>query len=498
MSSFKRRDEKHARRIRGTKVSPTSGLAHVSSGSAALDDVYTGSAGGRGGLGLSDHSLTLVVETDPHAAYADILLRYYLAQGIAAQHAVLSVGLAANSAMWLPLSEQGGKEQQQEQENDSDKEDTHTPKHTQGRGDSTIAWRYTHMKRFETSINTPSNSNGSDESSFLSTFDLTQTIPAHTLAHARERGLLEEVGVDVDDDVGGSGSEGEASCYTAILARIEAACKRHAGTQAQADANGHTHAPNMLRIVVRNVGSLWYGDSDGDGVLYRFFYKLRHLARTTPYTTIYTSAHMQNLQGVGGVLPQLLHVVDGCVALESFSDAPHRARAFAPSHGLLHCLARPAVHALTAPSDRHSVLRGGLVAGDNNLAFKLRRRRLVIETLHLDVEGGVGERRTTPSKSAAGVQDTSERVKRANEQEMEEQQEQLHEHEHLEHIHSSECTHDDGSVQIEGGAQAHTQNTHNTQNTQNTPKVTFPPSKAPSKGPRRVAFQSDKPELYEF
>ena len=28
------------------------------------------------------------------------------------------------------------------------------------------------------------------------------------------------------------------------------------------------------------------------------------------------------------------------------------------------------------------------------------RKRLVVETLHLDVEGGVGERRTTPSASA--------------------------------------------------------------------------------------------------
>jgi elongator complex protein 4 len=29
------------------------------------------------------------------------------------------------------------------------------------------------------------------------------------------------------------------------------------------------------------------------------------------------------------------------------------------------------------------------------------RKRLVVETLHLDVEGGVGERRTIPSTSAA-------------------------------------------------------------------------------------------------
>ena len=38
---------------------------------------------------------------------------------------------------------------------------------------------------------------------------------------------------------------------------------------------------------------------------------------------------------------------------------------------------------------------------ENNLGFKLKRRRgLVVETLHLDEGGGVSERRTTPAASA--------------------------------------------------------------------------------------------------
>jgi len=32
---------------------------------------------------------------------------------------------------------------------------------------------------------------------------------------------------------------------------------------------------------------------------------------------------------------------------------------------------------------------------ENNITFKSTRKRLVFETLHLDIEGGVGERRTT-------------------------------------------------------------------------------------------------------
>lgn len=37
------------------------------------------------------------------------------------------------------------------------------------------------------------------------------------------------------------------------------------------------------------------------------------------------------------------------------------------------------------------------------MAFKCTRKRFVIETLHLDVEGGVGERRTSAPNSAHGA-----------------------------------------------------------------------------------------------
>lgn len=61
-----------------------------------------------------------------------------------------------------------------------------------------------------------------------------------------------------------------------------------------------------------------------------------------------------------------------------------------------------------APSDRFSTLRGlassasGLGgSGENNLAFKCTRKRLIFETLHLDLDGGVSERRTSAPSSAA-------------------------------------------------------------------------------------------------
>ena len=47
-------------------------------------------------------------------------------------------------------------------------------------------------------------------------------------------------------------------------------------------------------------------------------------------------------------------------------------------------------------------MSGWTGGGENNLAFKCTRKRFVIETHHLDVEGGVGERRTGPVVKMVG------------------------------------------------------------------------------------------------
>ena len=89
---------------------------------------------------------------------------------------------------------------------------------------------------------------------------------------------------------------------------------------------------------------------------------------------------------------------------------PSLAAIFPTHHGLLHIHTLPASHTLLPPSDKFSALRGLSSSalstggsGENNLAFKCMRKRLIFETLHLDLEGGVGERRTTPSTNAMAL-----------------------------------------------------------------------------------------------
>lgn len=83
---------------------------------------------------------------------------------------------------------------------------------------------------------------------------------------------------------------------------------------------------------------------------------------------------------------------------------------FPSHHGLLQILKLPAPHTILPASDKYSTLRGLSSAagtmggsGENNLAFKCMRKRLIFETLHLDLEGGVTERRTTPSSNAMAL-----------------------------------------------------------------------------------------------
>lgn len=74
---------------------------------------------------------------------------------------------------------------------------------------------------------------------------------------------------------------------------------------------------------------------------------------------------------------------------------------FPSHHGLLHLHAPFHLGSLAPPSQKLSTLVGGR-GGQNNLAFKLKRKAFVVETLHLDVEGGVGERRTTAPVALGG------------------------------------------------------------------------------------------------
>lgn len=172
--------------------------------------------------------------------------------------------------------------------------------------------------------------------------------------------------------------------------------------------------------------------------------------------------------------------------MRGFADNPSLGPHYAPLHGLLTLHSFPTSHALLPPTLRHSALlgvsqsatneRGGGGAGENNLGFRVKRKGLVVETAHLGIEGGSGERRTTAGDVGQVLEGSAA-------------------HEHA-HAHGHAHTHDHTATQ---GSQAPgTGSTVQVEGQQaeglDTPTPAEPPAK-PKKAKKSVRIQFDEGSL---
>ncbi|KAJ8463312.1 hypothetical protein ONZ51_g10335 [Trametes cubensis] len=216
-----------------------------------------------------------------------------------------------------------------------------------------IAWRYEQMKQFQTTVSTPSQS--ADD--FCRTFDLTARMPEAVINSARSEGRF----LDIDPQAESSATS--SPCRNVIQKLSEILAQREPD---------HSLAP---RVCIPSLGSYEWGD-------------------LSP----------QEAFGGPGWVQKLGWLTDASVTIAAFGSNPSLTAMFSSHHGLVHIHALPAPHTLLPPSDKFSTLRGLTSSGENNLAFKCMRKRLIFETLHLDVEGGVSERRTTPSANTIAME----------------------------------------------------------------------------------------------
>lgn len=204
----------------------------------------------------------------------------------------------------------------------------------------------------------------------------------------------------------------------------------------------------------------------------RFLIGLKKLIRSKDAAALITFPPHLSLPGVvSGWISQIAFSSDACITLQGFSSDPSLSASFPQYSGLLTIHSTPSPTTLLPPSYRFSELRGlhtgggtGTITsgGENNLAFKCMRRRFVIETLHLDIEGGVSERRTAPPTGLASMDAT---------------------------IPSTLTTNCHSTASVEIVAQARSGAT----------VLDEPPPPSPKKKPKKsVAFRSDRPELYDF
>lgn len=158
------------------------------------------------------------------------------------------------------------------------------------------------------------------------------------------------------------------------------------------------------------------GEADEVKEIHRFIHCLRGMITGKPVGISITFPSDLSRSATSISTNQLGWSLDALIELRGFggefqnpssapaeeTDEPTLPPVFHPLHGLLSLPKLPTTHHLLPPSYKHSALlglagsggTGG--AGENNLGFRLKRKRLVVETVHLGIEGGTGERRTEP------------------------------------------------------------------------------------------------------
>ncbi|KAG8740366.1 hypothetical protein FRC10_004405 [Ceratobasidium sp. 414] len=470
MSSFKRRTPS---KTSSASKNPTENLnldqplhptvePGLLSGLTSLDDLL--------GLNGLPRGHTLLIRTpDPHAAWGLMLSRYSLAQGLVSGDAVVVIAREDDAkdliagCMWT-----------NDAIDDSSADAEYADPDIEPEGGVKIAWRYSKMKQFSTTVPRRAANQGSQQES--AAFDLTLRIPADVIRHSQQIGqlttiLLPEIFAP------------KTSLCGTILNHIQKLTH-----EIRSESVASTR--RAVRIVVPDLGNSSWGDLQPQDLI-RFLLALRSLLRGTSAAAFITlcSALSADSWGGPGWSGKLSHLSDGCITFVGFGDDPTAPLSFPTHHGLVKISASPSPGTLRAPSISRSVLRGmnssgelpllSVVSptdilgpkkgphggGENNLAFRCTRKRLVIETMHLGAEGGVGARQTAPPPDTTIQLDS-------------------HPHPHLhpvpkptESARVSIALDDVPNVPTEEGQGG---------------------AKTSKKSQRRVVFQSDKPEIYDF
>ncbi|KAF8078423.1 PAXNEB-domain-containing protein [Lyophyllum atratum] len=477
MSSFKRKGSSKAPQAHpGTRPSPAASSTLITStGIPSLDDILGG------GLPLS--CSLLIAAPDLHSSYGDLVQKYFVAQGLNCQHRLCIIDSNAEAfakdIMWLPRGRNGVVPQpivDEDEEKSGSQEDQKIK----------IAWRYEQMKPFQTTVSASSHASLSggpvirhthlhltlqSTDDYCHNFDLTNRVPVSVIEGGLRSGQLSFINPH---------SSGSERISTFKVLRDITDILESGTSEVQSSS-----AP--LRICIPSLGSPPWGELKPQDVLY-FLHSLRAILRQHRVCASLSLAPHLSTESWGGSgwLQRLGWVTDAALTLSAFSADPALTATFPNHHGLLHIHTLPAPHTLIPPSDKFSTLRGLSAAsgstggsGENNLTFKSTRKRLIFETLHLDIEGGVGERRTTPSSTT--LETTGDA-----------------------HDHVTSQVDEDGRTKktafaaIEVAVEDSEVQKPGLFGFDGDDKATDGPEPKPKKQKKKVAFRADRPDLYDF
>ncbi|KAJ1969620.1 Elongator subunit elp4 [Dispira parvispora] len=382
MSSFKKRVASNQPKLPpGTKLSSHNGQVLVSTGVSSLDDVLGG--------GLPVGSILLVL-SDRKTNYSRVLTNYFVAQGLASSHHVHVASVEENIRpmlkrlpSWCPEVALANTKVPEPREIEAEQSPASSEK-------LKIAWRYQNLP---TSSHTTTPAGPRSERSkgpvpFCENFDLMQPVNPEVLDQPNL--TTSSLDSSVNDH------------YQALFSQLAGLVENGFSSLAPVPATGGRDR-NIIRLAIHDMASpLWHSSSPES--CFAFLHALRGLLRFSFATCMITvPAHLyQRGPQKSGFIRRMEHLCDAVVELESFAGSRGtKAMGDLPKyHGFFYVHKQPLLNSLVPSSTRLSAITGTQLSA-NNLAFKQKRHKFVIETFYLPPEGGVSERRVAPSKDGS-------------------------------------------------------------------------------------------------
>ncbi|XP_015117260.1 elongator complex protein 4 [Diachasma alloeum] len=325
--------------VPGTKPSIKNAQLLVSTGIPSLDNIIGG--------GLTIGSI-LLIEEDTYGNYAKVMLKYFLAEGAVMSHSLL-------------VASQDTKPDQLISEMPAVVTESPAPTPPAPADEKMqIAWRYQNMRILDSSPKSGQ--------MFGHFYDLTKKIDKNILSNT-------DITLWDGEDITYETSGFRNSAYVDLLKTVQETLKK-----GEFYVNASPNKRNILRIGLHSLGSrLWLCDTEETmhHDFLKFLYCFRALLRSAFAVAVITMPS-QCFQGHNDIVGRMEHLADTVVSLESFVGSSKETNPiFRDYHGLLHIKKLSAINTL-APHCPESF----------DLAFKLRRKKFIIEILHLPPELG--------------------------------------------------------------------------------------------------------------
>ncbi|XP_028409544.1 elongator complex protein 4-like [Dendronephthya gigantea] len=347
-SSFKKKSNRgHSSYPAGTKISLRNNQLLISTGVPSLDSLLGG------GLAVGT---VLLIEEDNYACYSKTLLKCFLAEGVVSRHSLfLATAGHDPEEIWknLPCAV--------DDVNETGASDVNKP--PEGDQSMKIAWRYENMPKVRPAA-----------VKFGHFFDFTKTVDVSRINKVSK---YEYKSRDT-----WSGQDGDSQCQTRSSLNPEYRNLLNS-IRKVIEENGHSTTNKeikdrvILRIAIQSLESpLWCNHSDEDHSLTMFLYYLRGILRSSFAVCLITipSYIHQDLTFINRVE----RLCDTVVKFESFAGSEKETNPiYKDYHGLFHIVRLPRLNSLTS-----------FMPETLDLAFKLRRRKFLIEKLHLPPDVG--------------------------------------------------------------------------------------------------------------